>query len=138
VKKYTYTFTVPKDAIDFNGHVNNITYLAWMIDAAERHSESVGYGHEACLALGGTWVAKSHHIEYKRPAFEGDELRMETWVEEIGKIMSIRRYRLSNLKKDMVICEGSTEWVFVDSKKMRPIKIPEVVVEAFKKDLKLL
>jgi acyl-CoA thioester hydrolase len=63
---------------------------------------------------------------------------METWVEEIGKIMSIRRYRLSNLKKDMVICEGSTEWVFVDSKKMRPIKIPEVVVEAFKKDLKLL
>jgi acyl-CoA thioester hydrolase len=133
VKKYTYTFTVPKDAIDFNGHVNNVTYLAWMIEAATRHSESVGYGYESCLALGGTWVAKSHYIAYKRAAFEGDVLSMETWVEEIGKIMSVRCYLLRHLKSGAVVCEGKTEWVFVDSKKMRPMKIPEIVVEAFEK-----
>jgi len=133
VKKYTYTFTVTKDAIDFNGHVNNVTYLAWMIDAATRHSESVGYGYESCLALGGTWVAKSHHIAYKRAAFEGNTLCMETWVEEIGKIMSVRRYLLRHVKSGAVVCEGKTEWVFVDSKKMRPMKIPGIVVEAFEK-----
>ncbi|HFQ62290.1 MAG TPA: acyl-CoA thioesterase [Epsilonproteobacteria bacterium] len=133
MKTYTYTFRVSKDDIDFNGHVHNVTYLSWMIDAATKHSESVGFGYEACLKLGGTWVAKSHTIEYKKPSFENDELQMETWVEEIGKIMSIRRYVLTRPSDKALICEGKTEWVFVDSKKMRPLKIPEVIVEGFEK-----
>jgi acyl-CoA thioester hydrolase len=133
VKPYLYTFKVTKDAIDFNGHVNNVTYLAWMIEAATRHSESVGFGYETCLALGGTWVAKSHTIEYRKPAFEGEMLRMETWIEEIGRIMSVRRYVLKCANNGIVVCEGKTEWVFVDTEKMRPMKIPAVVIEGFKK-----
>ena len=133
MKKYSYSFTVNKDDIDFNGHVHNVTYLSWMIDAATKHSASVGFDYEACLKLGGTWVAKSHTIEYKKPSFENDELQMETWVEEIGKIMSVRRYVLTRPSDKALICEGKTEWVFVDSKKMRPMKIPEVIVETFEK-----
>ena len=133
MKKYSYSFTVNKEDIDFNGHVHNVTYLSWMIDAATKHSESVGFGYEACLKLGGTWVAKSHTIEYKKPSFENDELQVETWVEEIGKIMSVRRYVLTCPSDKALICEGKTEWVFVDRKKMRPMKIPEVIVETFEK-----
>jgi len=130
---YLYQFTVNKEAIDFNGHVNNVTYLSWMIEAATRHSEAVGYGYEACLELGGTWVAKSHAIEYKRPAFENDVLQMETWIEEIGKIISTRRYELTRPSDGVLICEGRTEWVFVDSKKMRPMKIPQEIIEGFER-----
>ena len=130
---YTYTFTVEKESIDFNGHVNNVTYLSWMIDAATKHSASVGFGYEACLTLGGTWVAKSHHIEYKKPAFENDELEMRTWIEEIGKILSTRRYEITRPSDGAVICEGKTEWVFVDSKKMRPMKIPLEIIAGFEK-----
>ena len=121
---YTYTFTVEKKHIDFNGHVNNVTYLSWMIEAATAHSESVGSGYEKCLEFGGTWVAKSHNIEYKKPSFENDLLEMKTWIEDIGKILSTRRYALTRLSDGALICEGKTEWVFVDSKKMRPKKIP--------------
>ena len=133
MKKFTYTFKVAQEDIDFNGHVSNITYLSWMIDAATRHSTSVGFGYEECLKFGGTWVAKSHNIEYKKPSFENDELQMETWVEEIGKIMSIRRYILTRPTDNTLICEGKTEWVFVDAKKMRPMKIPQEIVEGFEK-----
>jgi len=133
MKKCTYTFKVVADDIDFNGHVSNITYLSWMIDAAIRHSESVGFGYEECLKLGGTWVAKSHNIEYKKPSFKNDELQMETWVEEIGKIMSIRRYILTRPFDNTLILEGKTEWVFVDSKRFRPMKIPSMIIEGFKK-----
>ena len=128
---YSYRFKVTSDEIDFNGHVHNVTYLSWMIEAATKHSAAVGFGYEQCLELGGTWVAKSHNIEYKKPAFENDELQMETWVEEIGKIISIRRYVLTRPKDDVLICEGKTEWVFVDSKKMRPMKIPVMIIEGF-------
>ncbi len=104
-----------------------------MIEAATKHSEAVGSGYEKCLEFGGTWVAKSHSLEYKKPAFENDKLQMKTWIEDIGKIMSTRRYELIRLSDSAVICEGKTEWVFVDSKKMRPMKIPEEVIAGFKK-----
>ncbi|HHO65686.1 MAG TPA: acyl-CoA thioesterase [Epsilonproteobacteria bacterium] len=128
---YTYRFIVDKDAIDFNGHVHNVTYLAWMIEAATKHSESVGAGHEVCLAHGGIWVAKSHHIEYKKPAFENDTLQMKTWIEDIGKILSTRCYEISRIKDVVVICEGKTEWVFVDNETMRPRKIPNEIRHSF-------
>jgi acyl-CoA thioester hydrolase len=131
MKRYTYTFRVPKEAIDHNGHVNNVTYLQWMIEAATKHSDSVGFGYEACFALGGTWVAKSHHIEYKKPAFENDLLQMETWIEQIGKVLSIRRYQLTRPKDEVEICEGKTEWVFVDIEKIRPMKIPDAMRAVF-------
>ena len=128
---YIYTFTVTKEDIDFNGHVNNVTYLSWMIDAATAHSSFVGFSYKECLALGGTWVAKSHTIEYKKPSFEHDVLQMKTWIEDIGKILSTRRYELTRLSDGALICEGKTEWVFVDSKKMRPMKIPAEIIEGF-------
>jgi len=130
---YDYVFKVKHKAIDFNGHVHNVTYLSWMIEAATRHSASVGFGYEKCLELGGTWVAKSHTIEYKKPAFENEVLQMKTWIEEIGKILSTRRYELTRPSDGALICEGKTEWVFVDSKKMRPMKIPSEIIEGFEK-----
>ena len=70
-------------------------------------------------------------VEYKKPSFENNELQMKTWIEDIGKILSTRRYELTRPADGALICEGKTEWVFVDSKKMRPMKIPAVIVEGF-------
>jgi len=134
VKRYSYRFEVAAGDIDHNGHVNNVTYLAWMIKAATKHSESLGLDYEVCRGFGGTWVAKSHKIEYRKPAFEGDELEMQTWIETIGKILSIRRYQLLRPRDGAVICEGETEWVFVDIERMRPMKIPAEIIEGFKKN----
>ena len=131
MKRYHYPIVVTPKDIDFNGHVNNVTYLAWMIEAATEHSKSVGFPYQECLKLGGTWVAKSHTIEYKKPSFNADELLMETWIESIGKILSIRRYKLTRPSDGVLILEGKTEWVFVDAKKMRPMKIPVEIVKGF-------
>ena len=131
MKTFSYIFTVPSDAIDFNGHVNNVTYLQWMMEAASRHSRSVGMGFEQCLEHGGTWVAKSHTLEYKKPAFEGDQLQMETWIQTLGKVASQRRYKLTKTDDSSLIFEGKTEWVFVDRDRMRPMRIPEPVRGAF-------
>ena len=131
MQSFTYTFSVLPEHIDFNHHVNNVTYLTWMMEAAARHSNSVGLSFEACRELGGTWVAKSHTIEYRKPAFEGEELQMETWIDSIGKVKSVRRYRLTRPADSALICEGETTWAFVDAQHQRPMKIPEVIAEAF-------
>ena len=65
----TYTFTVPQNVIDENGHVNNVAYIQWMQEAAIRHGESVGYKP----AENTGWFVREHRIEYLVPAFLGEE-----------------------------------------------------------------
>ena len=129
--KFIYTFKVLKNDIDINEHVHNVVYLSWMIQAATRHSDFLGFGHDVCLKLGGRWVTKSHHIEYKQPSFENDTLQMETWIEESGKIIAIRHCKITRVSDNMLICEGKTEWVFVDNKYKKPMFIPQEIIESF-------
>lgn len=89
---YRCEFTVPSEALDQNGHVNNVQFVQWMQEAAVRHFESVG-GVAHTLAIGSTWVVRSHTIEYFRPAFAEDTIEVQTWVANIRRVRSLRRYR---------------------------------------------
>lgn len=70
---YQYKLTVTGDAVDVNGHVNNLEYLRWMQDAAILHSDAQGCT-KATTAAGATWVVRTHRVEYLRPAFAGEEI----------------------------------------------------------------
>ncbi len=71
---YEYFHTVADDEIDEQGHANNVVYVAWMQAAALAHSAALGWTAERYQRLGCGWVARSHTIEYLRPAFAGEEI----------------------------------------------------------------
>ena len=122
-------FTVPVDAIDENGHVNNVAYVQWMQDIAVEHYASIGgigaQGKES------TWVVHEHRIEYLLPAFAGEELEIKTWVENIRRVRSLRKYEFMRKSDGKVLVKGETDWVFVDARSGRPIPIPEAVSKVF-------
>ncbi|AZV46433.1 acyl-CoA thioesterase [Nautilia sp. PV-1] len=120
---------VKKEDIDFNGHVNNLKYLEWMINIAMEHSTHEGFGVDYYKKHGVSWVARKHCIEYRLPAFEGDELILKTWIDEVKKLLVIRKYEI--YKNDKLITSGFSEWVFVDFKTQRPKKIPEDIIKKF-------
>src|SRR3954469_2391243 len=95
---YTYQFTVPAAAIDANGHVNNVAYIQWMQDAAIAHADRVG-----CTAmtqsLNAIWVVRSHHIEYRRPAYAGDVITVKTWIHDCRAVSSRRKYEFLREEK---------------------------------------
>ena len=127
---FRYEFDVPASAIDANGHVNNVEFVRWMQDAAVAHSDAVGCT-AATTAAGATWVARSHHIEYKRPAFPGDRVRIVTWVENARRAFSLRKYRFERVNDGTLLAEGETDWVFVDLQSARPKSIPEAIRAMF-------
>jgi acyl-CoA thioester hydrolase len=117
--------------IDGNGHVNNIVYLQWMQDAAIAHSTSVGCA-AATAAAGCTWVARSHHIDYLRPAFAGDRITVMTWViDALRKSSSTRRYRMVRDSDGAELARGETLWVYVDAQNGRPRTIPAEMINCF-------
>lgn len=128
---YRHEFTVLPASVDENGHVNNVEYVKWMQDVAVMHSDSVGCT-AATKEIGATWVARSHRIEYLRPAFAGDRVVALTWVCNFRKVRSSRRYKFLRSTDDTVLAEGETDWVFVDTKTGRPRSVPESVSSLFK------
>jgi len=127
---YAKSVTISETAIDENGHVNNVTYVQWMQDIAVEHYASIG-GIQA-QGPDATWVIREHRIEYLLPAFEGEEIEIRTWVENIRKVRSLRKYEFFRKADEKVLVKGETDWVFVNIKNGHPLEIPQEVVNVFK------
>jgi len=127
---FTYTFAVPGDAVDENGHVNNVVYVQWMQDAAVRHYAFIG-GVAPTQALGATWVVREHQVEYLLPAYAGEQIEAQTWVVDIRRARSLRRYRFVRKEDGRVLVRGETDWVLVDAHTGRPLRIPEEIAGLF-------
>lgn len=127
---YRYRFVAEPEAIDANGHVNNVVYVQWMQDIAVRHADAAGCT-DVTRRIGATWIARSHWIEYFKPAFVGDEIEALTWVANFRKVRSLRRYKFVRTTDNTTLAQGETDWVFADVKTGRPRAIPNEVSRAF-------
>ena len=127
---YRYEVIVPAEAVDRNRHVNNVAYVQWMQDAAMQHSAATGCTRMT-EALGATWVARTHRIEYLSPAFAGESISVLTWVADFRKVRSLRRYQFIRAADRKVIAQGETDWVFIDVSSGRPRAIPRELANLF-------
>jgi acyl-CoA thioester hydrolase len=127
---FSHSFVIPPEAIDENGHVNNVHYVQWMQDIAVRHYAAMG-GVEPSKVLGATWVVRSQTVEYLRPAFAGEEIEVRTWVVDMRRVRSLRRYEFVRKADESLLVKGETDWVFVDAASGRPVAIPESVAGLF-------
>jgi len=120
---YTKTILIPQSAIDENGHVNNVAYVQWMQDIAVEHYTSIG-GVEA-QGPDATWVVREHRIEYLLPAFADEEIEIRTWIENIRRVRSLRKYEFARKVDGKILVKGETDWVFMDAKTGSPRAVPE-------------
>ena len=139
-----WTHTVVEHDLDGLGHANNISYLKWMQSAALAHSAAQGWPVEAYAALGCGWVVRSHFIEYLAPALLGDTILIRTWVADMGKVTSRRRFLIlrgtderrqtgdeQQQTGETVLARAETNWAFVDYRTGSPKRIPPEVSRAF-------
>jgi acyl-CoA thioester hydrolase len=110
---YTKTIVIPASVIDENGHVNNVAYVQWMQDIAVEHYSFLG-GLEMQKPFG-TWFIREHKVQYLLPAFPGDRIEIRTWVENVRRVQSLRKYEFVRESDGRLLVRGETEWVFVDA-----------------------
>ncbi|MGE0378999.1 MAG: acyl-CoA thioesterase [Planctomycetaceae bacterium] len=128
---YLHEVTVAGEDIDRQGHVNNLVYVRWMQEAGMAHSSAQGWTPERYEAAGIGWVAKSHHIEYVKPAFAGEQVVVRTWVADFKRATSVRRYRILRPADDTLLAVAETHWAFVKLATGSPLRIPPEVLECF-------
>jgi acyl-CoA thioester hydrolase len=123
---YQFDIKVTDGVVDQNGHVNNVAYIQWLQDAAIRHAQTSGC-MTATTAASASWVVRTHFIEYLAPAFAGETLTVMTWVVNFQRVRSLRKYKIIRAADQTIVARAETDWVFVNAKTGRPLKIPDEV-----------
>ncbi|MEM0924549.1 MAG: acyl-CoA thioesterase [Planctomycetota bacterium] len=116
---------VSQDEIDAQEHVHNLRYLQWTLWAAGRHVDAVGWDTKAALKRGVGWVVREHKVQYRAAAFGGDEVIVRTWVHDMQRFASTRKYVICRPADTTLLARVETRWVFVDLRAHRVLAIPD-------------
>lgn len=118
--RYFYHVTVQAADIDFNHHANNVVYVRWIQEAGTAHWESAVPEE---IAKEYMWVVVRHEIDYKKPALLGDRLRVETWVEPMGKLLSARYCQVVREADRQVLARSKTQFCALDPATEKPRRL---------------
>lgn len=125
---FEYLFTVMKDHIDELQHVNNVVYVQFMQDVADKHWHSVALNE---LEKQVVWVVRRHEIDYLHQAVLGDELLIRTWTGEHTTVSWDRHYEIIRPADQKKIITAKSVWVLLDKITGRPRRIEESLLKRF-------
>lgn len=124
--KFAHSFLVKADDIDEQGHVNNVAYLRWVQDVAIAHWRDAASAEQQARF---TWFVTRHEIDYKKPAFENDEIKATTWV---GKAKYATCERFTEITRgDELLVKALSIWCMIDRDASRPARITTELREIF-------
>ena len=123
---FRYAIEVAPGDIDFMGHVNNASYLAWVQDAVVGHWRSLA---PPDAVAGHLWVALKHEITYRRPTFLGDEVTATVLLE---KVQGARAFYETVIRRgEDVLAEVKSTWCSLDAATLRPSRLAADTVKRF-------
>lgn len=115
--------------IDDLRHVNNVVYVRWIQDAAVAHWRAV---MGADPELGHIpWVVRRHEIEYKRPAFLGDDLIARTWVGDTDGRTFERHTEIVRASDGRALVRARSLWCPVHAATGRPRRLDPAIHDRF-------
>ena len=119
---------VTNEDLDALNHVNNVRYVKWVNDIAERHwnknaSREITENHY--------WVLISHHIQYKNSALLNDIIYLKTYVVKYEGVTSTRIVEMFNAETNKLLVKSETIWCFMNSKTNKPSRISPEIVNLF-------
>ncbi|MGD2058030.1 MAG: thioesterase [Anaerolineales bacterium] len=128
--KHTTPFTVRHYECDAYGHLNNAVYLQYMQESAINASTACGLDRAAYQRLGHVWIIRASEIEYLQALRAGEEINVHTWIAGFRRSISRREYELRRSVDGSVAARGSSDWVYLDAKNLRPALISPEIQEA--------
>ena len=123
---YRHAIGIDPSDIDHMGHVNNSVYLKWVQEAVVRYWESLAPPDAIARHL---WVALSHEIQYRRPAFLDDIVVANVIAD---RLEGARALFTTVIKRgEDVLAEVKSTWCCLDADSLRPTRLAREIAERF-------
>lgn len=129
---YVLELEVVADDIDELGHANNAVYVRWMERCAWSHSQSLGLDLAAYRQLDRAMAIVRHEVDYLAAAYQGERLRMGTWiVESDHRLRMLRRFQLIRPADGVTLLRAQTTFACIELSTGRPRRMPAEFVEGY-------
>ncbi len=122
--KFSHSFKVSAADIDEQNHVNNVAYVKWIQDVAVAHWVSVTNNTTREKV---TWIVTRHVIDYKKQAFENEEITVTTWV---GEPTRVSWERFTEIRRgETLLVKARSIWCLIDREREKPSRITAEMIE---------
>jgi acyl-CoA thioester hydrolase len=112
--------------IDHMGHVNNSVYLKWVQEAVISYWQKVAPADAVARHL---WVALSHEIKYRRPAFLDDMVVADVVAD---RVQGAKAFFTTVIKRgEEVVAEVTSQWCCLDAVTRRPARLARDIAARF-------
>ena len=114
--------------IDQLGHVNNVTYVRWVQEAAVAHWKAAAPAADQARLV---WVVVRHEIDYRQAAFLGDRIVARTWVGGATRVTFERHTEILRASDRAPLAQARTVWCSLDAASLRPTAVSSEVRARF-------
>lgn len=117
------TFRVRAGEVGPGGVMRLPALLDLFQEAAGASATSFGWGSDALLARGKTWVLSRHHLRlHALPAWREDVV-LETWPSGVHRVFALREFRATRADGTL-LAEATSAWLLVAVPSKRPLRQP--------------
>ena len=118
-KKQLYSFTIQPQGVDFQCRTTLATLGNILLTAAGYNADDNGFGSRLLNEMQCSWVLTKFAVEMNVFPLQYEEIEVETWVEDIGKLSTTRNFRIYN-KQGEIIGNASSLWVMIHLDTRKP------------------
>lgn len=119
------TFKVRAFDVDANGRFKVNSILDYCQDAASNDAERLGFGYSDFNSMRLFWVLSWAKFEFINFPKFSDEVKIQTWGKKQYKLYSLRDYLMFDSKEEIIL-KGTSAWLLLDSKSLRPKILPQL------------
>jgi medium-chain acyl-[acyl-carrier-protein] hydrolase len=117
------TFRVRAGEVGPGGVMRLPALLDLFQEVAGASATSFGWGSDALLAQGKTWVLSRHHLRlHALPAWRED-VALETWPSGVARVFALREFRATG-SGGRLLAEATSAWLLVAVPSKRPLRPP--------------
>ena len=131
---YTIENRIRYSEVDSSKRLTLPSLLDYLQDCCTFQSEDFGVGVDFLAESHCAWVLFSWQIKISRYPTLGERIKVNTWPSAFKGFYGHRNFTVENSRGELLASANSV-WVFMDMERMRPMRIPETLQDAYKNEI---
>lgn len=123
--KYKYNYIVQYQEVDDTRRLRLYTMENYLLNVAGRIADELGFGIQALMPLNCTWIITHLNLEMLYLPMHGEEMVIETWIEQNAHMLSVRDFRIyiKESGEERLIGMAKTVWAVLDQDKREIVNL---------------
>jgi acyl-ACP thioesterase len=113
IVNHKFTFEVTPQDVDFTRRITAIALGNYILNTAGMVATQNNLGWKELLENNLCWVLSRFAVEVKSYPAQNEKFSIETWVEDYGKIFTVRNFKIFD-KDENLVGAASSIWAIID------------------------